>query len=51
MAVTHTSKVAFSIGLDENKIPEKLNWTAQEEGITNKEAKALMISVWDSKSK
>jgi gliding motility-associated protein GldC len=51
MAVVHTSKIEFSIGLDENKIPEKLNWTAQEEGITDKEAKALMISVWDSKSK
>ena len=45
MAVTHTSKIEFAIGLDENKIPEKLNWTAQEEGITNKEAKALMVSV------
>ncbi len=51
MAVTNTSKIEFSIGLDENKVPEKLNWTAQEEGIKNKEAKALMISVWDSKSK
>jgi len=51
MAVTHTSKIEFSIGLDENKVPEKLNWSAQEQGITNKEAKALMISVWDSNSK
>lgn len=51
MAVAHTSKIEFSIGLDENKIPEKLHWSAQDEGIENKEAAALMISVWDSKTK
>ena len=51
MAVAHTSKIEFTIGLDENKVPEKLHWTAQEEGITNEEAKALMISVWDPNSK
>ncbi len=51
MAVAQTSKIEFTIGLDENKVPEKLHWTAQEEGITNEEAKALMISVWDPNSK
>ncbi len=51
MAVTHKSKIEFTVGLDENKVPEKLNWTAEEGGITNEEAKALMISVWDSKAK
>ena len=51
MAVAHTSKIEFTVGLDENKVPEKLNWNAEEGGITNEEAKALMISVWDSKTK
>jgi gliding motility-associated protein GldC len=51
MAVAHTSKIEFTVGLDENKVPEKLNWTAEEGGIKNEEAKALMISVWDPKSK
>ncbi len=51
MAVTHISKIEFSIGLDENKVPEKLNWTAKEDGIIKKDAKALMISVWDANSK
>ncbi|SNR67294.1 protein involved in gliding motility GldC [Lutibacter agarilyticus] len=51
MAVAHTSKIEFNVGLDENKVPEKLNWTAEEGGISNEEAKALMISVWDSKAK
>ncbi len=51
MAVAHKSKIEFIVGLDENKVPEKLNWTAKEGGISNQEAKALMISVWDSKTK
>ena len=51
MAVAHTSKIEFTVGLDENKVPEKLHWTAEEGGISNEEAKALMISVWDAKAK
>jgi len=51
MAVVSKSKIEFTVGLDENKVPEKLNWTAEEGGISNEEAKALMISVWDTKTK
>ena len=51
MAVVHKSKIQFTIGLDENKVPEKINWTAEEGKIANEEAKALMISVWDGKAK
>ena len=51
MAVKHTSKIEFIVGLDENKVPEKLNWSANDGAIENEEAKALLISVWDHKSK
>jgi gliding motility-associated protein GldC len=51
MAVKHKSKIEFTVGLDENKVPEKLHWTANDGGISNEEAKALMISVWDSTNK
>lgn len=51
MAVVHKSKIEIEVGLDENKIPETLSWTAQDGGITNENAKALMISVWDAKTK
>ncbi len=51
MAIAHTSKIEFTVGLDENKVPEKLHWTADESGISNEETKALMISVWDPKTK
>jgi gliding motility-associated protein GldC len=49
MKKSMTSKIELVVELDENRIPEKLNWTAQDGGITNEEAKAMMLSVWDSK--
>lgn len=30
MANTHTSKIQITVGLDDNRIPEKLHWTAQD---------------------
>ena len=44
-----TSKIQLTVELDENRIPEKLFWTAEDGGINNEEAKAMMLSVWDSK--
>jgi len=45
------SQIILNIELDENRIPEKLNWTAQDGGVNNEEAKALLLSVWDSEKK
>ena len=47
----HKSTINLNVELDENRIPEKLHWTAQDGGIKNEEAKAMMLSVWDSKEK
>ncbi len=47
---THTSNIELKVELDDNRIPEKLYWTAEDGGITNQEAKAMMLSVWDDKS-
>ena len=44
------SKIVLNVELDENRVPEKLNWSAQDGGVNNEEAKAVMLSVWDSKS-
>ena len=45
MANTHTSKIQITVGLDDNRIPEKLHWTAQDGGVSNEEAKAVMLSL------
>ena len=49
MAIS-TSEIKFFVELDENKLPEKLSWTAQDGGVQAEEAKAIMLSIWDSKA-
>ncbi len=44
------STIELFVELDENRVPEKLSWTAQDGGIKKEEAKAMMLSVWDSKA-
>ncbi|MCR9183659.1 MAG: gliding motility protein GldC [Flavobacteriaceae bacterium] len=51
MTKTHKSTIEIDVTLDENKIPEKLRWTAADGGVQNEETKAMMLSVWDSKNK
>lgn len=51
MAKTMKSKIELNVELDENRVPEKLFWSAEDGGITNEEAKAMMLSVWDDKTK
>ncbi|MBL6648674.1 MAG: gliding motility protein GldC [Flavobacteriaceae bacterium] len=41
------TQISFDIELDDNKIPEKINWSANDGGIKNKESKAVFLSVWD----
>jgi len=48
MAELHTSEITLTVALDENRVPEKLSWSAQDGGIDNEEAKAMLLSVWDS---
>lgn len=45
-----TSEIKFNIELDENRVPEKLSWTALDGGVDNQQAKALLLSIWDSKA-
>lgn len=46
---TLTSEIKFVIELDDNRVPEKLRWSAPDGGVSNQETKAVMLSVWDSK--
>ena len=48
---TKKSEIKFFVELDENKVPEKLSWTAQDGGIEAEDSKALMLSIWDHKAK
>ena len=51
MSVVHKSKITFTVGLDENRVPEQISWNAEDGGINNETSKAVMLSVWDHKKK
>ena len=42
------SEIKIVVELDDNRVPEKLSWTARDGGVMNEESKAVMLSVWDS---
>lgn len=45
------SEITLKVALDENRVPEKLHWSAQDGGIENQEARAMLLSVWDHNNK
>lgn len=44
------SEIKLTVELDENRVPEKLSWTAKDGGVNAEEAKAMLLSIWDSKA-
>ena len=50
MSNTIKSEIKFNVELDENRVPEKIQWTAPDGGIASEAAKAIMLSIWDSKA-
>ncbi|MDP2161933.1 MAG: gliding motility protein GldC [Flavobacterium sp.] len=48
---TKQSEIKLSIELDENQVPEKLQWTAEDGGVVNQESKAILLSVWNNQEK
>lgn len=45
-----TSEIKVAVTVDENNVPEAINWTAKDGGIANEPSKAVMLSVWDHKA-
>ena len=46
-----SSDIKIQVGLDENNIPESLNWEASDTEEKANEAKAILMSIWDPKRK
>lgn len=45
----HNSEIKLQIGLDANKVPEKIEWSASDGGVNHSSAKGVLLSVWDKK--
>jgi len=45
------TQISINVELDENSVPERIFWDAQDGGVENQETKAVMLSVWDEKTR
>ena len=50
MAIHKKTQIQINIDLDENNIPEQMKWTAPDGGVSDMDAKALLLSFWDSEN-
>jgi gliding motility-associated protein GldC len=51
MANKIKSEIKVTVELDENRVPDKLSWSAKDGGVDKADTKAVLMSVWDSKAK
>src|SRR5699024_7252793 len=45
------SQIKIDVETDENHVPEKLAWTAEDGDVEKRAAKAMLLSLWDPKHK
>jgi len=45
------SEIKITVELDENRVPEKLTWSAQDGGVNEEQTKAMLLSIWDNNAK
>lgn len=48
----HTSNISIEVGLDDNKVPGQITWSASDSSADDKQrAKAMMLAFWDGADK
>ena len=45
------SEINLTINLDDNHVPEKISWNATDAEAGNHESSAMLLALWDSKTK
>jgi gliding motility-associated protein GldC len=45
-----TSEIRLSVQLDENNVPERIGWEAEDGGVKSA-SKAVLLSLWDEQEK
>ena len=48
MAIKKNTDIKIQVGLDENNIPEQMQWSAEDGGIKDQDTKAMLLSFWDA---
>lgn len=47
MAIQKHTKITIELGLDENNVPEQMQWSAPDGGVSKAAATAMLLSLWD----
>ena len=45
-----TSIISIEVTIDENKVPEKITWSAPDGGVENEFSQAMLLALWDAES-
>jgi gliding motility-associated protein GldC len=45
-----TSLISIEVTVDENKVPEKIIWSAPDGGVENEMAQAMLLALWDGQN-
>ena len=45
-----TSPISIEVTVDENKIPEKIIWSAPDGGVEDEVAQAMLLAFWDGQN-
>jgi gliding motility-associated protein GldC len=43
------STIAIDVETDENKVPQRIVWSASDGGIEDREARAMLLAMWDDR--
>jgi gliding motility-associated protein GldC len=49
--IVKTSKIEVNVGTNVNNVPVRMLWSADDGGVENQEAAAMLLSFWDPKEK
>ena len=49
--IIKTSEISIKIGLNENKLPLQMKWSANDGNVDNADTKAMFLSLWYPKEK
>jgi len=49
--VVKTSEIHLKVGMNENNLPVRMKWSAQDGNVKDEEASAFLLSIWDPKEK
>ncbi|MFK7787581.1 MAG: gliding motility protein GldC [Crocinitomicaceae bacterium] len=49
--IVKTSEIHLKVGMNDNNLPVRMKWSAEDGNVKDEEAGAFLLSIWDPKAK